>query len=421
MKGFVCSIAVAAVALGISFSPCLAAEEDPSARPNSLEALIDVLAEKGILTSEESDGLKARVAEAEKPAPPSAPEKPKYPTVKTKVRVETRFSSVQEDENQPYFGNRDDQAGGDGFAVRRARLYFMGELNPDAGYKVQYQSDWGHTNPNLHVAQMDWRGWDFADLSVGQLQTPFGYEIVMSDAYLLCTDRAAVSDFLPADKDIGILLSSKGASSAPLAWKFFLGNGSGKYAANPTGDYIWIGRLEAKPSSTLAVGAGYSSNRNTDFSPYQSRFLKKNGDPYGLLPAYAAAEADENSWEFDFQWTNNSSSVWGEYLRTKIDSVGGPSVTADGYYVYLHQFMPYQGSKDKLEAVLGYQQFDANTEVTDQFDLTSYTLGLNYHISGSRYAKQRCQEMIRFNYIWNREAADEVDNDKFVVQYQTWF
>ena len=83
--------------------------------------------------------------------------------------------------------------------------------------------------------------------------------------------------------------------------------------------------------------------------------------------------------------------------------------------------MPYKGSKDKVEAVLGYQQFDANEDVTDQFDLTSYTLGLNYHISGSRYAKQRCQDVIRLNYVWNREAAAEVDNDKFVVQYQTWF
>jgi len=421
MKTFVCLIAVLLLAPSLSLGPCLAAEGHGSPQQDSLDSLIDVLAQKGVLTPEESADLKARAAQAEEPAPPPAPEKPKYPTLKTKVRVEARVSSVQEDENQPYFGNRDDRTGGDGFAVRRARLYFMGDLNPNTGYKIQYQSDWGHTNPNLHVAQMDWRSWDFADLSVGQLQTPFGYEIVMSDAYLLCTDRAAVSDFLPPDKDIGLLLSSKKSSSAPLAWKFFVGNGSGKYAGDPTGDYLWIGRLQAKPTSSVTVGAGYSSNRNTDFSPYQSRFLKKNGDPYGLLSAYAAAEVDETSWELDAQWTSGSSSVWAEYIRSEIDAAGGPAITADGYYIYLHQFLPYKGTKDKLEGVLGYQQFDANTDVTDQFDLTSYTLGLNYHLTGSRYAKQRCQQMIRLNYIWNREAADEVNNDKCVLQYQTWF
>lgn len=415
-----CTMVLTALALGLFACAGLAEDTTASSDQDSLSSLIDLLTEKDVITDEEQDSLKERVAKAERPAAPS-PEKPKYPTVKTKMRLETRFSSVQEDENQPYFGNRDDRYGGDGFAVRRARLYFMGDLNPQTGYKVQYQSDWGHTNPNLHVAQMEWRSWNFADLILGQLQTPFGYEIVMSDAYLLCTDRAAVSDFLPPDKDIGILLSSKKGSARPLAWKFFLGNGSGKYAGNPSGDYLWIGRLEANPTPGLDVGASYSSNRNTDFSPYQARFLKKNSDPYGLLPAYTAAAADETSWEADFQWTNSATSVWGEYIRTSITAGDATSITSDGYYLYLHQFLPYQGTTDKLEAVAAYQEFDANTAVRDQYDLTSYTLGLNYHITGSRYQKQRCQEMVRFNYVWNREAEDEADNNKFIIQYQIWF
>ena len=420
-------IAVTMVVLVLGTSAALAEQAAPEADQDSLSALIDVLAEKGILSAEEAEQLKSRVEKAEEPAPPPrtaaplTPEKPKYPTVKTKFRLEPRFSVVEEDENQPFFGNRDDRTGGDGFAVRRARLYFFGDLSPETGYKVQYQSDWGQTNPNLHVAEVDYHGWDFAEVAFGQLQTPFCCEIVMSDAYLLCTDRATVSTFLPADKDIGLMLSSKNNPAKPLGWQFFVGNGSGKYAGNPTSDYLWIGRLTASPTPGLKLGASFSSNRNTDFSPYQSRFLKKNGDPYGLLPAYAAAEADETSWEADLQWTNNSTSVWAEYINTKIKPGDGSSVRADGYYVYLHQFLPYRGRHDKLEAVLAYQKFDPNDDVTDVYDLTAYTLGLNYHIKGSRYGKQRCQEMIRFNYIWNREGADEVDNDKFVTQYQVWF
>ncbi|KPJ48984.1 MAG: hypothetical protein AMJ38_04195 [Dehalococcoidia bacterium DG_22] len=414
-----CIILATALALGLFARAGLAEDRTASSDQDSLSSLIDLLAEKDVITDEERDSLKERIAKAEKPpAPP--PEKPKYPTVKTRVRLETRFSSVQEDENQPYFGNRDDRTGGDGFAVRRARLYFMGDLSPETGYKVQYQSDWGHTNPNLHVAQMEWRGWDFADLIVGQLQTPFGYEIVLSDAYLLCTDRSAVSDFLPADKDTGLMLRNK-EGSGPLGWEFFVGNGSGKYLANPSHDYLWIGRLTAQPAPGLSVGASLSSNRNTDFSPYQARFLKKNSDPYGLLPAYTAAAADETSWEADFQWTNGATSIWAEYIRTKITPGEAASIISDGYYLYLHQFLPYRGTTDKLEAVAAYHEFDANTAVRDQYDLTSYTLGLNYHIKGSRYTKQRCQELIRFNYVWNREGESEVDNDKFVVQYQTWF
>jgi len=391
---------------------------------DALSAVIDLLAEKGLISPEEQAALKARAEACEKraaPPPVAAPEKPKYPTVKAKFRLEPRFSVVQRDENQPYFGNRDDQTGGDGFSVRRARLYFMGDLSPETGYKVQYQSDWGQTNPNLHVAELDYHGWDAAEVAFGQLQTPFGYEIVMSDAYLLCTDRAAVSTFLPPDKDIGLVLSSKNDIAKSVGWQFFVGNGSGKYVGNPNRDYLWVGRLTAKPTPNLDLGLSFSSNRNTDFSPYQSRFLKKNGDPYGLLPAYAAAEADETSWETDVQWRNNTTSVWAESIKTKIETGDGSSVNADGYYIYLHQFLPYRGRNDKVEAVLGYQEFDPNDDVVDVYDLTAYTLGLNYHITGSRYSKQRCQEVIRVNYIWNHEGANEVRNNKFVTQYQIWF
>jgi len=418
-----CLWLIALAVAGICLMPkgALAEAAAASEEQDSLSGLIDILAQKGILTSEEKEALTKRVEAAEKPAAPARPEKPDYPTVKTKVRVETRFSDVQEDENQPYLGNRDDRQGGDGFAVRRARLYFMGDLNRDAGYKIQYQSDWGHEKVNLHVAQMEYHGWDFADLVAGQLQTPFGYEIVMSDAYLLCVDRAAVSDFLPPDKDIGIMLDGKRPILGNLDYQFFVGNGSGKYSGNPTDDYLWIGRLAAQPNPNLSLAASFSSNRNTDFSPYQARFLKKNGDPYGLLPAYAAAETDETSWEADLQWQIGPSSVWAEYIRTKIEPGDGAAVTADGYYIDLHHFLPYRGRRDKLELIAGYQQFDANRDVSDQYDLTAYTLGLNYHIQGSRYTGQRCQDMVRLNYVWNREAEDEVDNDKLVIQYQTWF
>jgi len=169
------------------------------------------------------------------------------------------------------------------------------------------------------------------------------------------------------------------------------------------------------------VGASFSTNRNTNFSPYQARFLKKNSDPYGLLAAYTAAEVDETAWEADFQWQRGPTALWGEYIRAKIEPGDGRTVTADGYYLDLHRFLPYGGTRDKLEAILGYQQFDANRGVTDKYDLTAYTLGLNYHIRGSRYGPQRCQDMVRANYVWQREGADEVHNDKFVFQYQTWF
>jgi len=395
-----------------------AAEPKPATPPeqkqDGLSAVIDLLAEKGLITDEEQAELKKRAEQTPKPAPPEAP-KPTYPTLKTKVRLQARWSTVQEDVGQPFFGERDDQAGGDGFAVRRVRLGFLGQLNPKVGYALQYQADAGTEDANLHVAEIQWKGWDFADLVAGQLQTPFGYEIVICDADMCLTDRSAVSDFLPPDKDIGIRLDGKRPILGGVNYQLFLGNGSGKFKANPNNGYLWEARLGGKPTPQLSVAANYSDNRNTDFSPYQARFLKKNNDPYGLLPDYVAASVDETSWGADFQYERHPLTLWGEYAATRIAPGTKPAIRSDGYYLDAGYFIPYRGRRDKMQLVAGYQKFDANTSVTDKYDMTAWTLGANYHIA------PKFQHMVRAYYMWVNEKANPVDNNKLVVQYQLWF
>jgi hypothetical protein len=68
-----------------------------------------------------------------------------------------------------------------------------------------------------------------------------------------------------------------------------------------------------------------------------------------------------------------------------------------------------------VQLVAGYQKFDANTSVTDKYDMTAWTLGVNYHIA------PKFQHMVRAYYMWVNEKANPVDNNKLVVQYQLWF
>ena len=390
-------------------------EKAPVQQEDSLSALVDLLAEKGLITSEEQAGLKKRAEQTPKPAPPEAP-KPTYPTVQTRFRLQARWSTVQEDVGQPFFGERDDQAGGDGFAVRRARLYFLGQLNPKVGYTIQYQADNGTEDANLHVAQIEWKGWDFANLVAGQLQTPGGYEIVLCDANLCLTDRSAFSLFIPPDKDIGLRLDGKRPLLGKLDYQLFVGNGSGKYKGEGTSDsYLWMGRVKAKPTPNLTVAASYSNNPNTDYSSYQARFVKKNGDPYGLLASYTAAAVYETTWGADFQYERHPLTIWGECATARIAPSAKPSLRTYGYYLDAGYFVPYRGRRDKVQLVTGYQKFDANTSVTDKYDMTAWTLGVNYHIA------PKFQHMVRAYYMWVDEKANPVDNSKLVMQYQLWF
>jgi hypothetical protein len=278
---------------------------------------------------------------------------------------------------------------------------------------------------------MDWKGWKDANLSAGILIVPFGWEIQTNDAIYLQADLAAVSLLIPPDKDMGIRLDSKKPFLGNLNYQIMFGNGSGRYVGNPNRSYLLAGRLFSQHSPVLTIGLSGSLNPNTDTSSYQSRFLKGNltgtADPYGLLPAYTAQQVDEKMWAADFEWNRCHDTLFGEYMRMNVDRGNlGSQVNANGYYLVYARGLEYAGVPDKLELVTSIQGFDPNTSIKDKYDLTSYTLGLNYHVNDSkRYGciggAMACQSIIRLNYIWNEEAKDSVRNNKWVLQYQTWF
>ena len=414
--------------LMFSMIPALAADQPNTKTQMSADDLVDLLVDKGVISTDDATALKKKAAETENV---KAKEAKTYPSVTFKTRLEARFSSVQQDNGQPNWGSRDDVKGGDGFVIRRARFHMLGELNQDIGYTVVFSSDFGASNPTLLVGSMEWKGWKDANLSAGILNVPFGWEIQTNDSIYLQADLAAVSMLIPPDKDNGIRLDSKKPLFGNVQYQFMLGNGSGRNAANPNDSYMIATRLYAPVNKNFTLGLSNCINPNTDTSSYQSRFLKNNltgtADPYGLLPAYAAKQVDESMWGVDFQWNSNHDTMRGEYMRMNIDRGNmGSEINSEGYYLVYSRGLEYAGIPDKLELVTGIQEYDPNTGIRDKYDLTSYLLGLNFHIGdskryGCRGGAMPCQSMIRLNYIWNEEARDSVSNNKWVCQYQTWF
>lgn len=421
------------VALSVFSLPAYTSETKNSADSQlSVESLLELLVEKGVINSDDAASIKQKAAEKEKKQKAEAKQaSPTFPSIGYKVRLESRFSSVERDTGQPSWGGRDDKSGGDGFALRRARFYMTGKFNPEVSYTAVFSSDWGASNTNLHLASMEWKGWKSADLTAGILTVPFGWEIQANDAIFLQTDCTAMSSLIPPDKDMGIRLDSKRPFLGGFHYQFMIGNGSGRYVSNPNRRYLVAARIYNQVSSDLSIGLSGSRNPNTDVSSYQTRFLKANAsgsaDPYGLLSAYSAREVDEDMWGLDFQWHRNHDTLRGEYMRMKVEPSNSENqLNAKGCYLSYSRGFDIADVKDRLEFVAGIQEFDPNTFVKDKYDLTSYVLGLNYHLCtskryGLKAGEMSCQNMIRLNYIWNNESKDSVDNNKFVLQHQTWF
>ncbi|UCC69141.1 MAG: hypothetical protein JSV79_04280, partial [Armatimonadota bacterium] len=66
-----CTMVLTALALGLFACAGLAEDTTASSDQDSLSSLIDLLTEKDVITDEEQDSLKERVAKAERPAAPS--------------------------------------------------------------------------------------------------------------------------------------------------------------------------------------------------------------------------------------------------------------------------------------------------------------------------------------------------------------
>ena len=348
-------------------------------------------------------------------APPALKSEAKSgPEVKIKVRLQPRFSVVETDANQPYFGASDDQAEGGGFSLRRMRLYVVAQVDPKTRYILHLKSDAGEDKLDMRVGEVQLDLGSGREVRAGQFVVPVGYEIVAWDGDLLVVDRHTVSLFLPPDADIGVVFSQQLAGKSNLTYHLGACNGNGRFTGNVGGKYLLLLRAEAKPTPGLSVGTSWCDNQNTNWSPYFGRFIKKNGDPYGLTAAYDAHQVDERSFGADAQYQRGPLTVWAEWMGTKISPVGAPPIYAEGFYVDAAHFLPYRGRSDQLEAVIGWQGINPNTSVRDKYDMRAYTVGLNWHF------RPNYEQILRLNYMWVDEARNDVKNDKLIVQYQLW-
>ena len=394
-------------------------------------SLIDALVAKGLLTAEDGAELKEELVkktapEETAPAPAAAP---KYPNLSIRTQLATRFSQSQTDEGkfQPSWGNTDDVSGGDGFGLNHFRLEFDGAVNDNTAWHGLLLVYEGMTGPSLGNGFLIYKGLRDVVLAAGSFYPPMGYELIQEESDFLVTDPSALSNILMPIGGYGVRLFGKRPLPGGITWEASLLNGKGKFSNNVNHSFETTVRLAKQVTPALNVGLEGSYNPNVNYNAY-SQWLAGNDDPYGLLAAYAAEKVTETTYDANLQYHKGRSTLWAEHAWKTMDTdfSDTPDVKANGYYInYLHG-VGAGDDPERVEFVLGYQHFDPNRDITDVFDLHSYILGLNFHLENSkRYCTDpnRCNSdnLLRLNYIWNREGADQVKNNKFVVQWQRYF
>jgi phosphate-selective porin OprO/OprP len=248
------------------------------------------------------------------------------------------------------FFKEDEGPIGNGFQVRRGRLYVAGRFDRDWHYKNQV--DFAGNEVSIKDAYIRYTGLP-ARLTLGHFKEPFSLEELMSARFITFMERALPNVFAPA-RNLGLAADLGGAIGDKGGWSASLGAfGEGIDDSRFDGDALReddegvavTGRLTAAPIATadrLAHFGAATSYRDTGDNTtlrLRQRFESHIADR--RLVNTGAIKGVDNltrvGAEAAFAW--GPLSLQGEYMHAALRRPGRPDPAFSGYYVYGSWFL----------------------------------------------------------------------------------
>ncbi|MCC7549765.1 MAG: hypothetical protein IT532_18605 [Burkholderiales bacterium] len=354
-RRFALAAMAAAAALAM---PAVQAQETPI-----LDQLLDKLKDRGILTEDEYQALKAE-REAERLAARAerrqralreaqAAEKEEKSKDESKTALAGRFRdgfifesgdrqhgiSVSGRVHGDYRHFADDTAPRT-FDVRRAYLGIQGKLYDI--YTFDVTGDFAQSGTTLDVAWFNAAWLQSAQLRVGQFKMPFSIEEQTSSRFIDFQERSTMNALVPA-KERGIMVH--GEPFKGLNYGVALSNGQGKNN-NETSVELdrpdLIARVSGnaaewlqQPGMVLHAGLAYSNGTLAGNSAVPSGRTEARGVTFfqaGNLASSAGTDVDRQRLGGELSLAWGPFKLQGEYTRASFDSDAGSDRDIDAYY-----------------------------------------------------------------------------------------
>ena len=283
--------------------------------------------------------------------------------------------------------------------LRRARLSLKLPLGNNWSSKVQIAINEGEDSYESKDLYLRYKGFDFADIKIGQSKEPFGLENVTSSSNSLFTERSLSTLALGRSKGINL-------SDANRAYSWSIGKykveQNGKVKAD--GDRAYTARATISPinrdTSYIHFGLAYT-NRDLQGAEYE---IKTNGGVYSgfnFLDTRNIATETIVKKGAEVAWGRGSLSLQGEYQQLQIEALNtNQSATYQGYYTQLSYFLtndhrPYkkgrfsgvkpnskQGAWELTLRKTALQSVEiGSANNNDAIDIATTVVGVNYYLN----------------------------------------
>ena len=292
----------------------------------------------------------------------------------------------------------------DRFLLRRTRLTVKGAFAENFDFTIQ--SDFGNNSiggvsgyrAQLADAFVNWSKYSFANVQIGQLKTPHGYEQLLSDTKTLFVERSLPNDQLTVSRQIGLGVNGAVANKrVTYGAGIFNGNGVNN-GVNNGENFMYAGRVAAtawtRGTDKLAFGVNGFASTDTGIT----------------VPMLSGSfTGSRTGWGADGQLTLGKLEVGAEFLHMLATRRTGVDGTAEGWSA----FAGYYVLPKTLQAVLRFETYDSNVDAADTTSDT-WTLGLNYYLKGDDLK-------FALNYLFGDPAGPLEDKGRLLGRLQVVF
>ena len=473
-----CIVLVVAALFVLSFCAPLYADQSEK---STVEKLLDILQQKGIITEEQHGDLTEELGVEEKEL-----EEQKQVVQEVKKKEENRprvgykngfYLETPDDKFKLKIGGRvfaDFRAYNSGhpsdseFYISRARIYLSGTLYSYFDFKVQ--ADFGKGESNLKDGFINVNYFPFAHFKIGQFKAPFSLERMSSSKYMPFIERALPVDNLTPDRDIGVMVHG---AYKPFGLHYGIGifNGARSNESDADNHKDLVARIGLSPFEKrgpdilkglhLGVSTSYGEQDTAYPSDRDSIWNKGEwktaGDTeFAQYNNGVAHDGKRKRIGVELAWLQGPFFLYGEWMKVYLDDMKnrwGEShdLTTDGAYVAMSYFLfggernfktskaefsrptitkvfdPSQGTWGAVELAMRYDHLTLSDGFFDHgyVDKMGYTdevqggtFGFNW------YFNDMTRFMFNYNYVEFDDYVADADDDHedvFMARFQLDF
>tara|TARA_R110002167_G_scaffold35249_1_gene112670 strand:+ start:78928 stop:80040 length:1113 start_codon:yes stop_codon:yes gene_type:complete len=273
-------------------------------------------------------------------------------------------------------------------AIRRARLSFKTKI--DNNWKTKLQLGFADDTAEIKDAYLQYKGWQWAELTLGQQKEPFGLEKLTSSRNITMIERSLVTEALAPGRSIGMNLSGNlSGNLSSLTWQL------GYYQPEETESSTAItGRLSWVPwqqnNNLVHLGVAFSE-RDLSGSEYRINEPIEVNFSDSLVEGTKLLAEEVSLKGVEFLWQQNGFTTTAEWQEADVTDVNSLQYKYQGGYLQLSYQLSGEnrlyknGEIDDLitpgwELTSRYSQFDLSEENNK---VQTYAVGVNYTVNNN--------------------------------------